>query len=159
MINEHLKEKSKKIYSYNTAISRSAPSAPTRWLENNGMIKGSVLDYGCGKGADARYLLKSGYSIDSYDPYWKPDLPIGNVYDTIYCNYVLNVLKKEDEQFVLDSIISLLSDDGKAYIAVRRDLKKDGKTSRGFQRRVFLNLPVLTNKPGAFTIYGMFRKN
>ena len=77
-------------------------------------------------------------------------------YDTIYCNYVLNVLREEDESAVLLKIRDLLYylTMRTAYISVRRDLKKDGlQTSRGFKRRVLLDLPIVFNKSGALYAY------
>ena len=51
--------------SHKTAIARSGPSAPLLTLEKMGLINGEVLDYGCGKGADEKYLLSKNISIDS----------------------------------------------------------------------------------------------
>ena len=143
------------IYSYNTAIKRRSLSAPVRYLRDKGLLSGYILDYGCGRGYDSGCLSDEGYKVDSFDPYWRPDGIMARSYDTIICNYVLNVFRAEDEEAVLSKINNLLSDDGAAYIAVRRDLKKEGETTRGFQRKVFLNLPVEFNKSGSFCIYKM----
>lgn len=148
-----------KVYSYNTAIKRSSLSAPVRLLKERDLLQGHILDYGCGRGDDAKSLTDDGYSVNSFDPHWNPDGIRADSYDTIYCNYVLNVLREEDESAVLLKIRDLLSDKGTAYISVRRDLKKDGETSRGFQRRVLLDLPIVFNKSGAFCIYKMQKKD
>lgn len=147
-------EKKKKNYSFNTAIKRTKPSLPLRFLIDNNLLSGNILDYGCGRGFDYNYLSSLGYSVDSYDPYWKPD-GIGKVeYNTVFCNYVLNVIKTDDEiASVIKNVQNLLTKDGLAYFSVRRDLKKDGFTTRGYQRMVKLNAPVAFNKSGSFCTY------
>ena len=140
------------VQSYNTAISRSSPSAPLRYLHKQGLLSSSVLDYGCGKGADFRHLSDEGYLSEGYDPYWRP-IDLGfKKFDTILCTYVLNVLPKEHEHEVLSSIRERLNPGGKAFITVRRDVKKDGETSRGYQRKVSLNLDVI-KKTSGYCIY------
>lgn len=147
-------EKKKKNYSFNTAIKRTKPSLPLRFLIDNKLLIGNILDYGCGRGFDYSFLSNLGYSVDSYDPYWKPD-GIGKVeYNTVFCNYVLNVIKTDDEiASVIKNVQNLLTKDGLAYFSVRRDIKKDGFTTRGYQRMVELNAPVAFSKSGAFCTY------
>ena len=58
--------------SHKTAIKRNKLSAPMRYLSENNLLKGDLLDYGCGRGDDADLL-----SMDKYDP------PIVLSYDTI----------------------------------------------------------------------------
>ena len=47
-------------------------------------------------------------------------------FDTIICNYVLNVLESEEQAEVLMSVSELLKPNGIAYFTVRRDLKSEG---------------------------------
>jgi hypothetical protein len=141
------------VKSYKTAISRSNPSAPLRYLEKMGLIKGRVLDYGCGRGADGRYLTSKSISTDSYDPHWSPISLEGRQYDVILCTYVLNVLEKKDERSIIKKIRQRLAPNGKAYISVRRDIKTDGPTSRGFQRTVCLPYPIIKEKKSNYCIY------
>ncbi len=124
-----------------TAISRKSPSVPMRNLDKKGLLIGNMLDYGCGRGFDANH-----FNMDGYDPHYSPDEPTG-LYDTITCNYVLNVVHEDQGQEILSKINNLLKDEGKAYITVRRDIEKnlgkEGYTSKGtFQRNVVLPLPV-----------------
>lgn len=140
------------VQSYNTAISRKKASAPLRFLQDNKLLKGTVLDYGCGKGADGRYLTSNGYTSMSYDPYWNPINLSGLKFDTILCTYVLNVVDEKSEDEILSAIKNLLAEGGEAFISVRRDIKKDGPTTRGFQRTVNLNLEVVKENSG-FCIY------
>lgn len=97
-----------------------------RKLRDKGLLLGRVLDYGCGRGQDANRL-----GIDRYDPYYFPDLPTGP-YDTITCNYVLNVIEDpKDRAEVVRMINLLLAPGGVAYLTVRRDVKGEVATSRG----------------------------
>jgi hypothetical protein len=136
--------------SYKTAIVRSNLSSPMKVLEDRGLLAPPILDYGCGRGFDADYL-----EIEKYDPHYFPAFP-ARTFDTITCNYVLNVLQKGCENSILGSIKSLLKPGGIAYITVRRDIKQEGFTNKGtFQRNVILDLPVEYEKKGAYCIYRM----
>jgi len=53
----------------------------------------------------------------------------------------------------VSNILKHLKPNGKAYLSVRRDIKKEGKTSRGFQRNVFLDFPVLKERRNNYCIY------
>jgi len=108
-----------------TAIERTAMSFPTRWLKQNNLLKGEILDFGCGYGIDTDQLKEQGFNIVGYDNHFRPDYPIKR-FDTIICNYVLNVLEPNEQAEVLMSISELLKPTGKAYFAVRRDLKSEG---------------------------------
>lgn len=139
--------------SHNTAISRKTASAPLRMLERLGLLNGSILDYGCGKGADVKYLSEKGYTTSSYDPHWKPDDLGGSKYDTVLCTFVLNVIEKPDEEGVIDTLLNRVNDGGRCFVTVRRDVKVDGPTSRGYQRNVLLNYPVVKELKGNYCIY------
>lgn len=133
--------------SHKTAITRNKPSVPTRYLTEKGLLTGEVLDYGCGKGKDAE-----SYGFSKYDPYYAPEMPTGK-FDNIVCNYVLNVIDESEAAQVLANIKSLLKVGGVAYITVRRDIKKEGVTSRGtYQRTVHLDLPIV-KETSSYCIY------
>ncbi|HNS28909.1 MAG TPA: bifunctional class I SAM-dependent methyltransferase/HIT family protein [Tenuifilaceae bacterium] len=108
-----------------TAIQRTSLSFPTRILKERKLLLGEILDFGCGFGYDTDHLQKSGYNIIGYDNYYRPELPEKR-FDTIICNYVLNVLEPNEQADVLMSVSELLKPAGKAYFAVRRDLKNEG---------------------------------
>jgi len=125
--------------SHCTAITRKKPSVPMRHLAKIGVLdKGRKLDYGCGKGFDAEY-----FEMEKYDPHFSPIKPEG-LFDVITCNYVFNVIHENKIPELLIKIKELLSSKGKAYITVRRDIKKEGYTKKGtYQRNVILDLPIL----------------
>ncbi len=108
-----------------TAIKRTDLSVPTRYLLNHDLLKGRILDFGCGLGYDTDELKRRGFDIIGYDNYYRTDYPQGK-FDTIICNYVLNVLEPYDQAVVLMSVSNLLSSKGVAYFAVRRDLEEEG---------------------------------
>lgn len=136
---------------YLTAISRKSLSIPIRWLLKRDLVTKNHLDYGCGRGGDADRL-----TCDRYDPHYFPDKPLKK-YDSITCTYVLNVLYSTDIGNVIESIRELLTDDGKAYITVRRDIKKEGITSRGtHQYMVYLDEPLLYENSN-FALYEITR--
>lgn len=126
-----------------TARARNSPSVPMRRLNKALRLSGSnMLDYGSGKGFDAKH-----YGMAAYDPYHNPDenlMKVG-IYDVITCNYVLNVIPTPAaRQAVLDNIRILLKKGGIAYVTIRRDVKTEGYTKRGtYQENVRLDLPVL----------------
>jgi len=136
--------------SYKTAITRKVLAAPTKLLLTRGLLSGRILDYGCGKGFCCDYL-----GCEGYDPYYRQALPTGE-FDTIYPTYVLNVVESSKERaLVVRHILSLLKDNGKAYISVRKDLTAlNGYTTIGtWQGDIELNLPVVYKKKNSYIIW------
>ncbi|MDZ8224424.1 bifunctional class I SAM-dependent methyltransferase/HIT family protein [Nostoc sp. ChiVER01] len=115
----------KNQFSHLTAIERNYLSFPAQLLLNQNLLQGKILDFGCGFGNDVKVLRQKGFDITGYDPYYFPEYP-DNKFDTIICFYVLNVLFSEEQTNVLMEISHLLKPGGKAYYAVRRDIKKEG---------------------------------
>ena len=140
-----------------TAKERTSISFPTRWLKRNNLLQGEILDFGCGFGFDTDQLQKEGYNIVGYDNYYRPKYPAKN-FDTIICNYVLNVLEPEEQAEVLMSVSELLKPTGTAYFTVRRDLKSEGFRSHfvhkqpTYQCNVVLPCKSLAKNQG-FEIY------
>lgn len=121
------------------AIKRTQPSRAATILVQQKRALGRVLDYGCGYGLDAKT-----YGWDAYDPYYhaiEPKPP----YDTVVCISVLNALSRNNRAKVLARIRDLLADDGKAYLAVARELPRTGKLGvhHSLQNYVVLSLPSI----------------
>lgn len=110
---------------YLTAIKRQDLSVPARKLLDKGLLRGRILDYGCGLGFDTDELKRRGFDITGYDYYYRTDFPEGK-FDTIFCIYVLNVLEPYAQAEVMMNVSNLLKPKGTAYYAVRRDLKEEG---------------------------------
>jgi 2-polyprenyl-3-methyl-5-hydroxy-6-metoxy-1,4-benzoquinol methylase len=131
-----------------TAIARKKISLPVKWLQEQNLLKGSVLDYGCGRGHDATLI-----GADKYDPFYFPELP-AKKYDTIICIYVLNVVKPSHVDEVIESLSKHLAPGGTVYLAVRRDIAAEGKTKTGTEQwNVKLPNPVVVEKKNKFCIY------
>jgi len=124
---------------YKTAIQRKQVSVPARWLEKHGLLNGRILDYGCGQGYDCTWL-----DCDGYDPYYQPAMPDG-LFDTVICNYVLNVIPENEWNDVINGILQKLKSGGVAYITVRNDRRHlNGWTSRQtYQTMVDLVYPII----------------
>ena len=132
-----------------TAIRRKRPSQPTMLLAERGDLIGCCLDYGCGHGKDADEFL-----LDKFDPHHHPIRPANNVYDTVVCNYVLNVLPSRYEILsTLWRIRQCLNRTGVAYITVRTDKRSlRGWTKHNtWQGFVKLGLPVHCRGRGFIT--------
>jgi len=108
-----------------TVKKRIYPSFPSKKLYHQALLKGKILDFGCGLGVDVDFLRKKGYDTTAYDPYYFPNYP-KEQFDTIICNYVLNVLLPEEQAAVLMAVSELLKPTGKAYFTVRRDIRQNG---------------------------------
>lgn len=140
-----------------TAIKRTSLSVPTRYLRDHQLLKGRILDFGCGYGFDTDELHRQGYDIVGYDNYHRP-LSLEGKYDTILCNYVLNVLEPYAQAEVLMEVSHYLSPQGTAYFAVRRDLTEVGFRLHAlykeytYQGMVRLPYPSLTCN-GSFELY------
>lgn len=82
-----------------TAINRDKLSAPFQKLAQHDYLSGkySVLDYGCGKGDDARELEAHGLDINSWDPVHKPDGKPA-LSDIVNLGFVLNVIEDQHER-------------------------------------------------------------
>lgn len=132
---------------YKTALTRKAPSAPMRKLDELGLLHGCMLDYGSGKGYDAYH-----FGMSYYDPHFQPVMPTG-LFDTITCNYVLNVVESEQERYdILYDIIDRLKPRGLAYVTVRTGKGLNGTTKRGtWQGAIELQCPIVARGSGYVT--------
>jgi hypothetical protein len=137
--------------SHLTAISRKSPSSPMKFLSRAGLLKGKKLDYGCGKGLDA-----DTFGMEKYDPYYfKCDDFSVSEFDTITCNYVLNVIESPaDRMMAVLTMQRWLKPDGNIYISVRTDKQNlNGFTKRGtWQGYIVLGNELFCSRPG-FDLY------
>jgi DNA phosphorothioation-associated putative methyltransferase len=87
------------VYRHKTAIKRLSCSRPVALALADGVIGKceSVLDYGCGYGADVRYLRARHISIIGWDPYHRQEGKLVPS-DVVNLGYVLNVIENGDER-------------------------------------------------------------
>lgn len=99
-----------------TAIARKGPSTPTLAYEKIFRQRrvGTILDYGCGKGADVKWLTSMGYMAFGYDPHFAPKLLSGE-FDAVMVNYVLCVIPDADQR---EALIDAAWDSSKGLLCV-----------------------------------------
>lgn len=86
------------VYRHRTAIGRNRLSLGARAAFEDGVLEGrSVLDYGCGRGTDARHLTSLGVPAHGWDPHYYPDAPL-EIRDVVLLTYVLNTIEVENER-------------------------------------------------------------
>jgi hypothetical protein len=121
------------------APDRQVLSKTARVLIEANLIRGRVLDYGCGLGFDAD---QQGW--EAFDPYYRPGTPTGS-YDTILVNHVANILTRSSRVVLFRTVNALLAEGGKAYISVARNIPTSGKPGprRRIQNFVVLTLPSI----------------
>lgn len=115
--------------SYLTAIKRTKMSQPTRVQLQNNLLKENILDFGCGYGKDVEELNKIGLNTVGYDKYYQPVFP-KDKFNTIICQFVLNTVDEKEQESIIKQIKSLLKQNGKAYITVRRGLNEKNNKQR-----------------------------
>ena len=113
------------------------PSRAARVLVERGLLDGRVLDFGCGRGADADH-----FGWDGYDPVHRPFRPRGH-YQSILCNGLLANLNRSHRAMLIGHIREFLLDFGRAYLVVPRNLPAAGNhdAENGVQHYVVLSLP------------------
>lgn len=114
----------KKIDTKRTARARAVESLPARHfysaIEPASTWETSVLDWGCGRGADLEFYERMGLIALGYDPNFPScDGYSARKYDYITCFYVLCVLPKNERAAVLKRAKKHLAKNGKIFIAVR----------------------------------------
>lgn len=119
------------------ATRRETVSKTARFLGEHRLLRGRVLDYGCGFGFDADH-----FGWEAFDPYYRQKLPSGR-FDTIVCNHVANMLTRDSRRELFRVIQGLLTPQGRAYVSVSRKVPKAGKVAlrKRIQNYVVLTLP------------------
>jgi 2-polyprenyl-3-methyl-5-hydroxy-6-metoxy-1,4-benzoquinol methylase len=122
-----------------------------KFLNRAGLLKGKMLDYGCGRGLDA-----DTFGMEKYDPfYFKCDDFSSNEFDTITSNYCLNVIEDfKEREYAVNQMLHWLKPGGNLYISVRADKHNlKGYTKRGnWQGYIVLGNELLMST-NAFDLY------
>ena len=121
------------------ALRRQTVSKTARFLDEHRLLRGRVLDYGCGFGFDADH-----FGWEAYDPHYRQKVPDGP-FETIVCNHVANMLTRESREELFRALRALLAPQGQAYVSVSRKIPRAGKVAlrKRIQNYVVLTLPSL----------------
>jgi len=90
--------------SHKTAIKRQNPSQIARKLEEQGILSSlgvrSILDYGCGYGADVEYYLSADYDAEGFDiePSFGRTRNSDRLHDLVTLVFVVNVLPTSEDR-------------------------------------------------------------
>jgi hypothetical protein len=130
------------------AIRRGTVSRTARFLDEHRLLRGRVLDYGCGFGFDADH-----FGWEACDPHYRQKPPEG-LFDTVVCNHVANMLTRESREELFRALRALLAPRGQAYVSVSRKIPRAGKVAlrKRIQNYVVLTLPSLF-RDGELEIY------
>ena len=116
-----------------TSIHRSRTSAPLRILLNQGLITGSVLNFGKGKcSIDSESIIaeSEGQNCTDYDYTYCRTNIFGSYFDSVYVGYVMNTLPPQSRDVCWKQVANATrratpgKSGGKAFIAVRSDRDK-----------------------------------
>jgi len=111
---------------YKTSIARKEPSAPYQYYQDTGLLVGDVLDYGGGRDAHGGPI---------YDPAYAPDLGLlKKKWDTVTCNYVLNVIPLvHNRAELLLALRSIVKPGGYVLVAVFQKADQESASEKGYQ--------------------------
>ena len=122
------------VQRYKTAIGRPALSLPAKLLFQSGLVtdETTVLDYGCGRGDDVKFLKELGIPAVGWDPHFVPDPSLLVNHDIVNLGFVLNVIEEPKErQTVLSDAYALA--DKCLSVSVMLHSQNDTSTSIPFK--------------------------
>ena len=118
---------------HRTALSRRGPSRPLRHFSDQGLVRGRVLDFGSGRGADC-----AAAAVRCYDPHHPRSqvraLPQGQ-FDTVLAIYVLNVLPASERRRALRGAAARVRPGGHLLLAARSQQDSGYQAARDWSRQ------------------------
>lgn len=106
--------------SQKTAMHRKTKSLPLKIALENDLIKGRILDFGCGRGQDVKELKKLKFDAYGYDPHWAPEKPKGK-FDTVLMTYVVNVFEEGSREIAIGEAWKHVKVGGKLIVSSRTE--------------------------------------
>ncbi|QUS61403.1 DNA phosphorothioation-associated putative methyltransferase [Synechocystis sp. PCC 7339] len=90
---------SPKIDRHKAAIVRRQMSRPVRSLFDADLLSQGMtfFDYGCGHGEDLKFVSEKGFTVQGWDPFYKPDSD-RHPADVVNLGYVINVIENPAER-------------------------------------------------------------
>ncbi len=87
------------VHRHRTALQRYSLSSPMQALFRHGYLdgRGSVFDYGCGRGDDLRILRTLGLTASGWDPHFAPTETRSEA-DVVNLGFVINVIENAGER-------------------------------------------------------------
>jgi DNA phosphorothioation-associated putative methyltransferase len=84
---------------HRTALLRTELSRPLRTVIADGLLPArmTLMDYGCGRGDDVRFLKERGYDCSGWDPVHAPNGQRREA-DVVNLGYVVNVIEDPSER-------------------------------------------------------------
>ena len=122
-----------------TAMHRKGPSKTVRDLFEQGLLRGRVFDWGCGRGADVDFLASKGLTVVGWDPAHAPrNHPAkcdGASFDWVICSFVLNTIADPQErEAIVKEIHEFLAPGSKAVFVVRPSKEIDRLRSASWRK-------------------------
>lgn len=111
------------ILSKRTAMARTNVPEPVKTLILGRDLKGTVLNFGCGKDTFTKKFLESQTevsNVDNYDPNFEGvNVAPKNKYDIVLSVYVLNSLPPFERREAVIQMMSFMKEGGVCYVIVR----------------------------------------
>ena len=160
-------------HNWQTAMARSRLSAPVRILLDRELIEGEVLDFGCGRGDDVRFLSEmTNLTVVGWDPHWCPHgihIHLGQTmgaaraletpnYKTILCTYVLNVVPPLAQMEIVREVVRLLGKGGAAFFTVRRDIPQEGTDTQWWVKQEMFDESLKGTGYQAYPVHAVLNK-
>jgi len=109
-----------------TAIQRTKPSSPLMFCINEFNLNDRILDFGCGRGEDVRFLRSQGFNAFGFDPYHDTEesffssVIIMDECSIVLATYVLNTIDSlEKRKNILQLAWESLLPQGRMFVSCR----------------------------------------
>lgn len=110
-----------------TAVGRTTLSIGARSAFDDGLLSGTALDYGCGRGGDVDRLASQGLGVVGWDPHFRAETPLEGA-DAVLLTYVLNTIESVSERIATVAAAWRLT---KRHLVVTVRLTSDRNRVRG----------------------------
>jgi len=122
-----------------TAMFRKEASLPARLLVSKKLLNGRIFDWGCGRGRDVEYFVKSGFDAVGWDPVHFPGhKPWGienGLFQWVHCAFVINTLPFPSQRLnLIKEIYEFLPQEGHLALATRSEYEIESKRKPSWKK-------------------------